>query len=88
MDYNKKHTDKISNSVLPNSDDKTWKRSLLAETEINISGKVCKVSVLRGENGNIEIVPNEEYRESWLKDGTTTEGYGDEIIIGQFNHND
>lgn len=60
---------------------------LLAETEINISGRTCKVSVYRNKNGNIEVVPTEEgiWEEGgWLREGTCTEGYNDEVIISKY----
>lgn len=90
--YNEKHKLRIAEETrLPNSEGKVWEILLLADTEIDVSGKVCKAKVYRTENGNIEIFIDEDgiyENDGWLADGATTEVYGDEINICQFNHND
>ncbi len=88
--YNEKHKLRIAEETrLPNSEGKIWETIFLGDTEINVSGKVCKAKVYRLKNGNISIVIDEDgifANDGWLSEGTCTEGYCDEVIITQFNH--
>lgn len=88
--YSKKHQERIDKeTTLGNSVDKVWNKIKLSETEIDISGKVCRVDVYRLSNGNIEISPIDEgimEDGGWLQQGTYTEGYNNEVIISQFNY--
>lgn len=92
MEYNEKHNARLAKETrLPNSSDKVWEDILIATTEIDISGKVCKVDVYRNKDGNLEVIVDEKDifdTGGWLADGTCTEGYRDEIIISKFIHND
>lgn len=87
--YNQKHLDKLANEIrLVNTKENSFETKVLGETEINISGKVCKVLVFRNTKGNIEISPIDEGisdKGGWLEKGTCTEGYNDEVIIYQFD---
>jgi hypothetical protein len=86
--YNQKHLEKIvSESRLPNVEKDSFQTEELGQTEINISGKICKVLVFRNTNGNIEICPIDEGitdKGGWLEKGTCTQGFNDEVIIYQY----
>lgn len=88
--YNKEFQKVIDSHLeLPNSEGVKFKRIELGETDIDISGKLCKVAVARTESGHIEIVPIDEGifgEDGWLCDGTCTEGYGDGVNITKFIH--
>ena len=74
---------------LQNYNEKEHETIVLGETVINISGKACNVTVSRLSNGNIEITPTDEgiwEEDGWLCDGTTTEGWSNEIIKCKFKH--
>lgn len=91
MSYNKKHLERLAKNSLPNSLDKEWKDIEIGETEINISGKVCKVKIFRTSEGYVSITPIDEgifEKGGWLCEGTCTEGYNDDVIISKFIHND
>lgn len=85
--YNEVHLKKLTNHTeLPNSQE-IWDEIDLGVTEINISGKVCKVHITRSTSGNIDICPIDKgitEEGGWLFNGSCTEGYGDEVIITQF----
>lgn len=92
MEYNKKHLERLAKETrLSNSSEKVWEEKELGEVEIDISGKVCKVSLIRNKKGIIEITPIDEGIEEkggWLYEGTCTEGFNHEVIISKFIHND
>jgi len=74
--------------TLDNSSDILFDVIDLGEVDIDISGKVCRASLTRNGNGNIEITLIDEgiFEENgWLPEGFTTEGFNDEIIIGKFS---
>lgn len=87
MKYNKEHIEKIKNHPeLINSNGFLFEEVFLIETEINISGKVCKVKVSRNKEGNIEIEPIDNKIfcvDGWLENGHSTEGYNFDVIITQ-----
>jgi len=88
--YNEEHEKRLAKeSKLPNSEGKVWEEIKVGETEINISGKVCKVVISRNKEGNIEIEPTEDgiwNKDGWLSEGHCVEGYNFEVILSQHNN--
>lgn len=77
--------------LLDNSVDTLFGEVNLGETDIDISGKVCRVSIVRNVNGNIEIIPIDEgiwEQDGWLSEGSCTTGLDDEVIISRFVSNE
>lgn len=63
------------------------KRIFIDIINLDISGKIVRVSLYRNESGNLEWIPiNSKIFESgeFLEDGHCTEGYNQEIIIKKF----
>lgn len=83
--YNKEWLEILAKETrLQDSADHEFEPVILGITEIDISGKVCKVSVCRGTNGNISIEPIDDHvrdEGGWVYQGTCTEGYNDDVII-------
>jgi hypothetical protein len=52
-----------------------FKRIVVGKTTIDVSGIEFEVTIIRNENGNLEVIGYQEYFEN----GTCTQGYNEEV---------
>lgn len=65
-------------------DKPTMERIILATTQLNISGKIVDVTLIRNEYGVLERIIEDE--ELHFPEGTCLEGYGEEIWIYEYKN--